>query len=110
MTGICITFIEADGAEKAITDAPKGEWLMELAKANGIVGIIGDCGGKCSCATCHVYVDQNWIDAVGKPNEMEAMRLNMTGNLHKDNSRLCCQLKVSEALNGLRVSVVDRNS
>lgn len=106
MTGICITFIEADGTEKAINNAPKGEWLMELAKANGIEGIIGDCGGKCACATCHVYVDQNWMGAVGKPNEMEGMRLDMTGDLYQENSRLCCQLKVSEALDGLRLRVV----
>lgn len=105
MSGINITFVEADGNEKIIDDAVVGESLMELAKANGVEGILGDCGGGCACATCHVYVDANWTDVVGKPDDIEDMTLDMMGDSYKDNSRLCCQLHVSEALDGLRVAV-----
>ncbi len=60
MGSIKVTFVQVDGVEKKIADAEPGESLMELAKANGVEGILGDCGGGCACATCHVYVDPQW--------------------------------------------------
>ena len=109
MSGIKITFVELDGTEKLIADADEGESLMELAKANGVEGILGDCGGGCACATCHVYVDREWMDVVGKPDEIEDMTLDMAGEVYKDNSRLCCQLTVSPELDGLRVTVAPQD-
>lgn len=105
MSAISITFVQADGVEKQIADAEPGESLMELAKANGVEGIIGDCGGGCACATCHVYVDPQWQGIVGPPDEIEEMTLDMVSDIHESNSRLCCQIMVRPELDGLRVTV-----
>jgi len=105
MASISITFVQMDGVERTIADAEPGESLMELAKAHGVEGILGDCGGGCACATCHVYVDPHWQDVVGPPDEIEAMTLDMVSDLHRSNSRLCCQIRVRAELDGLRVSV-----
>jgi len=77
---------------------------MEVAKANGIPGIDADCGGACSCATCHVYVDANWIDKVGTPSENEAELLELVVN-PDDTSRLSCQIVISDDLDGLIVRI-----
>ena len=105
MGSINITFVQNDGVEKKIVDAEPGESLMELAKANGVEGILGDCGGGCACATCHVYVDPQWQDVVGPPDDIEEMTLDMVSDIHKSNSRLCCQILVRPELDGLRVTV-----
>jgi 2Fe-2S ferredoxin len=99
-----ITFIDANGAERVIENAPEGHSLMEVARANGVEGIPGDCGGSCACATCHVYVDAAWRDRVGKPDEVETMTLDMVGNLRPE-SRLSCQIKVRADLDGLKLTV-----
>jgi 2Fe-2S ferredoxin len=99
--GITITFVQMDGVEKVIEDATPGESLMELAKANGVEGILGDCGGSCACATCHVYVDG--ASALPERGQMEAELLELS--LHvRSNSRLSCQVPVA-ALNGARVTI-----
>ena len=105
MSSIKITFIEPDGTEKVIDDADEGETLMELAKANDVEGILGDCGGGCACATCHVYVDPDWMEVVGKPDDVEDMTLDMAGDVYQENSRLSCQITVSPELNGLKLTV-----
>ena len=105
MSAITVTFVQTDGVEKNIADAEPGESLMELAKANGVEGILGDCGGGCACATCHVYVDPQWLDVVGPADEIEEMTLDMVSDIHKSNSRLCCQIQVRPELDGLRVTV-----
>lgn len=105
MSGIKVTFVQADGVEKVITDGVAGESLMELARDNGVAGILGDCGGGCACATCHVYVDAEWMDVVGKPDDIEDMTLDMVSDLHKPNSRLCCQMRLSPEMNGLKMTV-----
>jgi 2Fe-2S ferredoxin len=105
MSAITVTFVQADGVEKKIADAEPGESLMELAKANGVEGILGDCGGGCACATCHVYVDPQWLDVVGPPDEIEEMTLDMVSDIHTSSSRLCCQIQVRPELDGLRVTV-----
>jgi len=104
MGSIKITFVQTDGVEKTL-DAEPGETLMELAKANGVAGILGDCGGGCACATCHVYVDPQWMDVVGPPDDIEEMTLDMVSDIHRSNSRLCCQIQARAELDGLRVSV-----
>ncbi len=105
MSDIKVIFVEADGTEKTVTDAPVGESMMEVAKANGIIGILGDCGGGCACGTCHVYVDADWQEVVGGPDDIEEMTLDMVSVVHQANSRLSCQIKLTSEMDGLRVTV-----
>ena len=76
---------------------------MEGAVRNGIDGIVAECGGCCSCATCHVYVDEAWVGKTGVPSSLEDEMLECTESERKANSRLSCQLKVSDELDGLIV-------
>jgi 2Fe-2S ferredoxin len=94
-----VTFIEFSGTEKVV-DAQPGESLMQAATDHMVSGIDADCGGSCACGTCHVYVDERWLDAVGKPDEMEEAMLDMRPE-REAGSRLCCQIEVTEALDGL---------
>jgi 2Fe-2S ferredoxin len=105
VSSIKVTFAQGDGSEQTIEDAEVGRSLMEVARENGVPGILADCGGGCACATCHVYVDEDWQEAVGGPNEIEFEMLDMVSDLHKENSRLSCQIKLSPELDGLRVTV-----
>jgi 2Fe-2S ferredoxin len=77
---------------------------MEVAKLNNIAGIEAECGGACACATCHVYVDEAWRDKTGKPSDMEEDMLDFAFDV-QEGSRLCCQIKVSDTLDGLVVRV-----
>ena len=79
--------------------------LMEIALGEGLEGIEGECGGACSCATCHVEVSQQWWDAVGKPDDMELDMLDFCEEL-TERSRLGCQVQLSEELDGLEVRIV----
>ena len=65
MSSVKVTFVQTNGQEKTIEDWGPGRSLMEAARDNGVEGIHGDCGGGCSCATCHVYVDAKWQEVVG---------------------------------------------
>ncbi|MBT8471247.1 MAG: (2Fe-2S)-binding protein [Marinicaulis sp.] len=96
-----ITFIEYGGAEHVV-DAENGASVMEAAIKNMVPGIDADCGGACACATCHVYVDDGWREKVGKPEAMEESMLDFAAE-PKENSRLSCQINVSDALDGLIV-------
>ncbi|MGB0954668.1 MAG: 2Fe-2S iron-sulfur cluster-binding protein [Panacagrimonas sp.] len=98
-----VKFIQHDGSEQVI-DAQVGQSVMEAATSNFVDGIVGDCGGCCSCATCHVYVEPEWFDRLDPRDEMEDDMLE--GALDpQDNSRLSCQIKLSEALDGITVRV-----
>jgi 2Fe-2S ferredoxin len=94
-----ITYVEFDGAAHEI-DVASGISVMQGAVANGVRGIIGECGGACSCATCHVYVDPAWLDRVGERSAAEEALLEevMDG---RPNSRLSCQINVTDKLDGL---------
>lgn len=105
MSSITVIMVQQDGAEVVIEDAPLGGSLMELAKANGVDGILGECGGGCACATCHVYVDARWQDVVGPPDVLEEMTLDGVSHIVQDNSRLGCQILLREDMDGLKVSV-----
>ncbi len=96
-----ITYIEHDGKEHVI-DVKPGLSVMEGAVKNNIPGIDADCGGACACATCHVYVDAAWADKTGTPTAMEESMLDFAENV-EPTSRLSCQIKVTEALDGLIV-------
>lgn len=95
-----ITYIEADGTEHVV-DAPEGISAMEAALTNDVPGIDGDCGGQAACATCHVFVDPDWIDRTGRADpEVELPMIELSEGV-QDNSRLACQIKLTSALDGL---------
>ncbi len=98
-----ITFVQADGKSQTVT-ADTGMTVMEAAKKNLIDGIEAECGGACACATCHVYVDAAWVGKVGKPAAMEEDMLDFAFDV-RDESRLACQIKVTDAIDGLIVKV-----
>ncbi|ADE53916.1 2Fe-2S iron-sulfur cluster-binding protein [Coraliomargarita akajimensis] len=97
-----VTFITEDGDEVVVENAVGT--LMEVATDNDVEGIDGDCGGVCSCSTCHVRVKQEWLDKVGKADEIEQELLEMEDDTD-ERSRLCCQIDMTEALDGLVVEV-----
>ena len=96
-----ITYIQPDGTENVV-EAKTGWSVMEGAIKNRVRGIDADCGGACACATCHVYVDEAWIDKTGSPSAMEESMLDFAEGV-QDNSRLSCQIKVTDDLDGLIV-------
>ena len=96
-----ITFIDFDGNQADI-DAKTGDSLMDIAVVNDVSGIDADCGGACACATCHVYIDPQWQQIVGPAEELEAEMLDVAEEV-KDNSRLSCQVKITEQMDGLIV-------
>ncbi|AWM76403.1 2Fe-2S iron-sulfur cluster-binding protein [Phenylobacterium parvum] len=96
-----ITFIQHDGSEQSY-DGKTGLSVMEVAVKNNVPGIDADCGGACACATCHVYVDAAWLDKTGDKTAMEESMLDFAEGV-EPNSRLACQIKVSDALDGLVV-------
>ena len=98
-----ITYIEHDGTEH-IADVKPGLSVMEGAIRNNIPGIDADCGGACACATCHVYVREDWLEKTGTRSAMEESMLDFAEGV-QDNSRLSCQIKVSDALDGLVVTM-----
>tara|TARA_E500000081_G_scaffold150135_1_gene178176 strand:- start:655 stop:975 length:321 start_codon:yes stop_codon:yes gene_type:complete len=98
---ITINFINSKGIQKSV-NAVEGETLMECAKKNDIHEIEADCGGGCSCATCHVYIEKEWIDKIKEPSEMEEDMLDFALNV-KSNSRLSCQIKLETNLDGLTI-------
>ena len=97
-----LIYVDHAGTERKV-EAKNGETVMEAAIKNSIPGIDADCGGACACATCHVYVDPAFMSLVGKPEDMEQSMLDFAENV-TENSRLSCQITVSDALNGLRVT------
>jgi 2Fe-2S ferredoxin len=101
-----ITYIQPDG-ERIETEAENGATVMETAIVNGVPGIVAECGGACSCATCHVYVDDQWTDVVGGPSPMEEDMLDFAFEV-KPTSRLSCQIKVRDEIDGLVVHVPTR--
>jgi 2Fe-2S ferredoxin len=105
MSAVKITFVEISGAEKVIKNVDVGDNMMQVAQANGVEGILGECGGGCACGTCHIYVDPEWQETVGEASEVKDMTLDMVYETRKTNSRLCCQIDISEDMDGLRVMV-----
>jgi ferredoxin, 2Fe-2S len=102
-----ITYVEFNGKEHVI-DVPNGLTVMEGARDNGVPGIEADCGGACACSTCHVYVDETWVDRLPPKEAMEADMLDFAYKPDPARSRLTCQLKVSPALEGLRVQMPEK--
>ena len=94
-----LTFVTPAGDRLAV-EAETGLSVMEAARRAGIAGIVAECGGACSCATCHVHVDAAWFDRVGGPDALERDMLDFAANVG-ETSRLSCQIAVSPALEGL---------
>jgi ferredoxin, 2Fe-2S len=103
-----ITYIDAAGVARTV-DGEIGSTVMETAIKNGVPGIEAECGGACACSTCHVYVDEAWREKTGEPSPMEEDMLDFAFEV-KPNSRLSCQIKVSEALDGLVVTTPERQA
>lgn len=100
---VAITFIEYNGTAHQVEGA-EGATAMETAVRNGVPGIVAECGGACACATCHVYVDEAWVEKVGEPSEMEEGMLDFATDV-RPNSRLSCQIKLTAALDGLVLNI-----
>lgn len=96
-----ITYIEYDGTLHEI-DVPSGWTIMEGAINNNVPGIEAECGGACSCATCHVYVDPGWVDIIGTAEDIEKGMLECALDLG-ETSRLSCQIEVNDTFDGLVV-------
>ena len=103
-----ITFKNNDGNSKTI-DVENGLSVMEGAIQNDIPGIDADCGGSMACATCHVYVEENWFNKLTKAEDAEVDMIDMAYE-PKKNSRLSCQLIVSDELDGLIVTTPEKQS
>ncbi|HEY4199828.1 MAG TPA: 2Fe-2S iron-sulfur cluster-binding protein [Devosiaceae bacterium] len=101
-----ITYVEDNGTRYDV-EAENGSTVMENAIMNAVPGIVAECGGACTCATCHVYVDDAWAEAVGGPSMMEEDMLDFAFDV-RPTSRLSCQIKVRDQLDGLIVRVPSR--
>ena len=96
-----IIFTDHAGTSREV-DAKPGTSIMEAAVANMIPGIDADCGGACACATCHVYVGQDWMDKLKPKDDMEESMLDFAEDV-RDTSRLSCQILMSDELDGITV-------
>jgi 2Fe-2S ferredoxin len=96
-----VLFVEHDGTQHRVEVKP-GDSLMQAAVSNGVPGIDADCGGSCSCATCHVYVNEDWLTKTGEVNPTEEAMLSLSTD-RKENSRLSCQINLTEEMDGLIV-------
>ena len=98
-----LTIVDREGNEKTVT-GDAGLSLMEVILDSGFDGLFAVCGGCCSCGTCHVYVDEAWQDQVGGAHDDESDLLD-SGDHRQQNSRLSCQMKFTDELDGLKVTV-----
>ncbi|MBJ3776310.1 2Fe-2S iron-sulfur cluster-binding protein [Acuticoccus mangrovi] len=103
-----ITFITHDGETHQVS-ADSGGSVMEAAVRAMVPGIDAECGGACACATCHVYIDEAWREKVGDPSPMEEDMLDFAFEV-QEGSRLSCQVKLSDELDGLVVRIPERQA
>ncbi|MEY3889561.1 MAG: Rhodocoxin [Actinomycetota bacterium] len=102
-----INYISPDGTTTTL-EARDGDSVMETAVKNGVKGIVAECGGACACATCHVYVDDAFLAAVGGANDLEDDMLDGTAAERLPNSRLSCQIKMRAELDGITVRIAPK--
>jgi ferredoxin, 2Fe-2S len=103
-----IHFREFNGTMRTVA-AEVGSTVMESAIKNGIPGIVAECGGACACATCHVYVDEAFMSLVGDPQPMEEDMLDFAYDV-RPNSRLSCQIRIKDNLEGLTVTTPEKQA
>lgn len=101
-----ITFVDFEGQSRAV-ETEVGSTVMEAAIRNDVPGIEAECGGACACATCHVYVDEAFLEKIPKAEPMEEDMLDFAYDV-RNNSRLSCQIKVTAALDGLVVTTPEQ--
>ena len=94
--------------EKSELDAPNGDTLMEALRDNGYDEIEAICGGVCSCSTCHVYIEGGWMEKLGERSEDEYQLVSSTEHF-RDNSRLSCQITVTDEMDGLEVTIAEQS-
>lgn len=97
-----IIYIDHEGTSREV-EAKNGTSIMEAAVQNMIPGIDADCGGACACATCHVYVNQDWMNKLKDKDDMEDSMLDFAEDV-QNNSRLSCQILMSDDLDGITVT------
>lgn len=102
-----ITYIEHTGTRHTVDVAP-GLTVMEGARDNNLPGIEADCGGACACSTCHVYVDASWVGKIPGMDEMEKDMLDFAWEPDAERSRLTCQIRVSDDMDGLVVHLPEK--
>jgi ferredoxin, 2Fe-2S len=102
-----VTFVSPSGASRQI-EAPSGTSVMQAALQHRIQGILGECGGICMCATCHVYVDPSYLPRIPPAVSSEKSMLSIAAEGPRANSRLSCQIKLTDELNGIMVRVPAR--
>lgn len=102
-----VVFVDRKG-ERHELNASNGVSIMEVAMENSIPGIYAECGGTCSCATCHCYVDEKWLDKLTPMDDLEDGMLDGAKE-RRPNSRLSCQIQISDALDGIVLEVADNN-
>jgi 2Fe-2S ferredoxin len=100
-----VVFTDPDGQDHSV-EAPLGRSLMQVALDHAVPGLLGDCGGACSCATCHGYVAAEFLERLPPRSETELFMLEGLPGL-RDNSRLCCQIRMEPQLDGIRVQLPD---
>ena len=98
-----VKFIEHNGTEHVV-EGNNGDSLMVIATSNLVPGIDADCGGECSCATCHVLVDGDWLSKLGAISETEESMLDLNP-AREPNSRLSCQIDMSDELTGIVINL-----
>ena len=103
-----IRFIDTAGTARTV-EGEVGSTVMETAIKNGVTGIEAECGGACACSTCHVYIEEAWREKVGEPSPMETDMLDFAYDV-RPSSRLSCQIKVREDLDGLTVTTPERQA
>lgn len=101
-----IIYVEDNGTEHEV-DVPVGMNIMQGAVNHLVPGIEGDCGGLCACGTCHVYIPDEWQETCGEADGLERGMLEFAFGV-EDSSRLCCQIKATEAMEGMRVRMPSR--
>jgi 2Fe-2S ferredoxin len=103
-----ITYIDSGGTARTV-EGEVGATVMETAIRNAIPGIEAECGGACACSTCHVYVDEAWRGVTGEPSPMEEDMLDFAYEV-RPNSRLSCQIRVADDMDGLVVTTPERQA
>lgn len=104
-----VTYVQQDGTARMI-DTARGSSVMHAATSNGVGGIDAECGGACSCATCHIYVDEAWLRRLQPIGADEEGMLECTASERRPNSRLSCQIRMENELDGLVVHIPEAQS
>ncbi len=104
-----VTYIDFGGNATEL-DLANGMTLMQGAVMNGVDGIEGECSGSCACATCHCYIDEAWLDKLPPISDNEDELLDGTVSERQPNSRLSCQIKISDELDGIVVRLPEAQS